>query len=244
LSALLTGFQERLAEVETYLELLSAMELSAQNGPPRFDGAKHPITAQQQRILYASVYLQLYNLVESTMSRCIEAVTEAAKESNRWMPGDLSQSLRQEWVRMIARTHEELNPDRRLESALRLCDHLISALPVAEFVIDKGGGGNWDDQAIEAISRRLGFQLIVSDQVYSAVKRRFQDDLGPLALVKQLRNRLAHGSISFAQCAEDVTVARLVDLKDKTVDYLREVVGCYNTFLESFEYLRPERRPA
>lgn len=244
MSALVTGFQERLAEVEAYLEFLSAMELRAQHGPPRLEGAEHPISAQQQRILYSSVYLQLYNLVESTMSRCIEAVTEAAKEGNRWMPSDLSQSLRREWVRVMARTHEELNPDHRLESALRLCDHLVAALPVAEFAIDKGGGGNWDDQAIEAISKRLGFQLVVSEPVYSAIKRRFQDDLGPLALVKQLRNRLAHGSISFAQCAENVTVARLVDLKDKTVDYLREVVGCFNAYLDSFEYLLPERRPA
>jgi len=244
MSALVTGFQERLAEVETYLEFLSALELRAQHGPPRLEGAEHPISAQQQRILYSSVYLQLYNLVESTMSRCIEAVTEAAKENSRWMPSDLSQSLRREWVRVMARTHKELNPDHRLESALLLCDHLVAALPVAEFAIDIGGGGNWDDQAIEAISRRLGFKLVVSEPVYSAVKRRFQDDLGPLALVKQLRNRLAHGSISFAQCAEDVTVARLVDLKEKTVDYLREVVGCFNAYLDSFAYLLPERRPA
>lgn len=244
MSALISGFQERLAEVEAYLEFLSALELRAQHGPPKLEGAEHPISTQQQRILYSSVYLQLYNLVESTMSRCIEAVTEAAKDSNRWMPSDLSQSLRREWVRAMARTHEELNPDHRLESALRLCDHLVAALPVANFAIDKGGGGNWDDQAIEAISKRLGFQLIVSEPVYSAVKRRFQDDLGPLALVKDLRNRLAHGSISFAQCAENVTVTRLVDLKDKTVAYLSEVVGCFNTYLESFEYLLPERRPA
>lgn len=244
MSALLNGFHERLAEVETYLEFLSTMELCAQHGPPRLDGAEHPISAQQQRILYSSVYLQLYNLVESTMSRCIEAVTEAAQHGNRWMPSDLSQSLRKEWVRVMARTHEELTPDHRLESALRLCDHLVAALPVAEFALDKGGGGNWDDQAIEAISKRLGFQLSVSEPVYRAVKRRFQDDLGPLALVKRLRNQLAHGSISFSECAENVTVARLVDLKDKTADYLREVVGCFNTYLDSFEYLLPERRPA
>lgn len=244
MSALVAGFEERLAEVEAYLAFLSAMETCAQQGPPRLAGAAHPITVQQQRILYSSVYLQLYNLVESTMSRCIGAVTEAAKESNRWMPSDLSHSLRSEWVRMMARTHVELSPERRLKSALDLCNHLVASLPVAEFAIDQGGGGNWDDQAIETISRRLGLHLVVSEPVYIAVKRRFQDDLGPLALVKQLRNRLAHGSISFEQCAEDVTVARLVDLKAKTVDYLREVVDCFNAYLDSFEYLLPERRPA
>lgn len=243
MSALAVEFQERLAEVNTYLEFLSTMEAQAQHGPPRLQGAEHPISAQQQRILYSSVYLQLYNLIEATMSRCIEAVAEAAQESSRWKPSDLSDSLKREWVRAMTRTHENQNSEHRLKRALHLCNHLIASLPIAEFEIDKGGGGNWDDATIEAISHRLGFQLVVSPPVYIAVKQPFRDEMGPLTLVKQLRNRLAHGSISFAQCAEDVTVERLLELKDKTVDYLREVVGCFTRSIENFEYLLPERRP-
>ena len=125
-----------------------------------------------------------------------------------------------------------------------MCEHLVGSLPIAAFDIDKGGGGNWDDAAIEAISQRLGFQLTVSQPVYSAIKRPFRDDLGPLVLVKELRNRLAHGSISFVQCAEDVTVARLIDLKDRTVAYLREVVDCFSNYVQAHAYLVPERRPA
>ena len=178
------------------------------------------------------------------MSRCIEAVADAARDSARWKPSDLSDSLRREWVRVTARTHVELTPEHRLESALRLCDHLVASLPISAFDIDKGGGGNWDDSEIEAFSKRLGFQLIVSQPVYNAIKQPFRDDLGPLALVKQLRNRLAHGSISFAQCAEDVTVGRLVELKERTVSYLKEVVDCFARYVDSFEYLLPERRPA
>ena len=238
------GFQERLAEVEAYLEFLSVMEAQAQRGPPRIEGSEHPISTQQQRILYSGVYLQLYNLVEATMTRCIEAVAGAARDSARWKPGDLSASLRREWVRVIARTHVQLTPEHRLESALSLCEHLVASLPISTFDIEKGGGGNWDDSEIESFSSRLGFKLVVSKPVYSAVKQPFRDDLGPLALVKQLRNRLAHGSISFAQCAEDTTVERLVDLKNRTVAYLREVVDCFTKYVESFEYLIPERRPA
>lgn len=243
-SDLVIGFQERLAEVEAYLEFLSTMETQAQHGPPRLVGADSPISTQQQRILYASVYLQLYSLVEATMSRCIEAVSEATKLNAQWKPSDLSESMRREWVRVTARTHVELAPENRLESALRLCEHLVASLPINVFDIEKGGGGNWDDCEIEAFSRRLGFQLVVSQPVYSAVKQPFRDDLGPLALVKQLRNRLAHGSISFAQSAEDITVGRLVELKDRTVNYLKEVVDCFNRYINSFEYLLPERRPA
>lgn len=239
-----TGFAERLSEVESYLEFLSTMEVLARNGPPKLEGAEHPISTQQQRILYSSVYLQLYNLVESTMSRCIDAVASAAKESKKWKPSDLSDSLRKEWVRVTARTHTHLNPEHRLEKALSLCDHLIGSLPVDAFDIEKGAGGNWDDFEIESISKRLGCELIVSQPVYSAIKQKFRDDLGPLALVKDLRNRLAHGSISFVQCAGDVTVQRLIELKDMTVSYLKEVVACFAKYLASFEYLLPAKRPA
>lgn len=244
MSEITVGFEERLQEVEAYLAFLAIMEERAQSGPPRLEGAEQPISTQQQRILYSSVYLQLYNLVEATMARCVEAVAHAAIDNKRWYPADLSDSLRREWVRNVARTHENLTSEHRLDSALELCNHLVGLLPLAAFSIEKGGGGNWDDVSIEAISLRLGCPLQVSAPVYSAVKRPFRDELGPLGVVRKLRNNLAHGSISFAQCAEDVTVARLIELKVTTVNYLREVVGCFNRFIASSEFLRPERRPA
>lgn len=243
MDALRNAFAERLAEVEAYLEFLRVLEARAQDGPPKLEGAEHPISAQQQKILYSSVYLQLYNLVESTMTRCIDAVALSAAQAGTWVPGDLSGDLRKEWVRVIARTHKELTPDHRLESALVLCEHLVAALPVANFEIDTGGGGNWDDNAIEKISERLGLALVVSQPVYSSVKRKIRNDLGPLQLVKDLRNRLAHGSISFTECAENVTVTQLMELKQKTVDYMREVVERFITYLSSHEFLLPARRP-
>lgn len=243
MNELLEAFNERLFEVETYLDFLLMLETQAQRGPPKFEGAAHPISAQQQKILYSSVYLQLYNLVESTMTRCIDAVADAAAENGRWNPGDLCDSLRKEWVRFVARTHVDLTPDNRLVSALALCHQLVSTLPVSALAIEKGGGGNWDDAAIEAMSRRLGFRLDLSPSVHGAVKRRMKDNLGPLALVKRLRNQLAHGAISFAECAEGVTVAELTELKNKTADYLREVVNCFVDYLKRFEFLIPDKRP-
>lgn len=244
MAALNDAFNERLAEVEAYLDLLKVMEEQARNGPPKFEGALIPITAQQQKILYAGVYLQLYNLVESTMTRCIDSIAESARTNATWKASDLSKALRTEWVRVIARTHVELTPQHRLDSALVLCDHLVASLPIGSFSIEKGSGGNWDDATIEEISLRLGFRMQVSTSVYSNIKRQVRNDLGPLGLVKKLRNELAHGSISFAECAGDVTVEWLVDIKDKTASYLREVVARFVSYIETHEYLIPEKRPA
>ncbi len=244
MSAMVDSFQERKAEVEAYLDFLSAMEERTKRGPPRFEGTARPITVEQQRILYSTVYLQLYNLVEATISLCIHEVTVATRNNAKWTPSDLNADLRREWVRAVARTHEPLTPDNRLKHALLLCDHLVSALPIDSFDLDKGGGGNWDDSAIELMAERLGFKLLIGQPIYSAIKRPIRDDLGPLALVKNLRNRLAHGSISFVECSENETFSGIENLANSTLSYLEAVVGCFEKYLEGYEYLLPDRRPS
>lgn len=234
-------FEERLQEIDAYLDLLEALERQVREGPPKIGGAA--ITAQQQKILYSSVYLQLYNLVEATVNWCVDAVCAAAAEKGRWRPGDLSEDLRREWVRYTARTHINLNEQNRLDSAVNMCDRLIQALPVPEWTVEKGGGG-WDDEEIVGIARRLGFNLQVSPEAYSGIKRPVREDKGPLALVRYLRNKLAHGSLSFAECGDGVTVDELKNLKQRTALFLREVVAAFKTYIDAHEFLIPERRPA
>jgi hypothetical protein len=237
-------FAERLAEIDSYLGFLHDVEMATRAGVPRLEGSESSISVEQQRILYSSVYLQLYNVVEATVSRCIEAISDAAAYSNgSWRPGDLNASLRAEWVRYIARTHVDLTPDNRLKSAVAMCDHLIDQLPIVDFSIEIGGGGNWDDDAIERISARIGCALKISGEAKAAVKRPRRDDLGALKLVKDRRNSLAHGSISFVDCADGVTVNELRQVADAIADYLREAVDCFVSYVELRGYLRPDFKP-
>lgn len=236
-------FEERLQEIEAYLDLLSALERQVGSGKtPLIGGAA--ISAQQQRILYSSVYLQLYNLIEATVTWCIDAVTEAAIGDGTRLPGHLSAPILREWVRVTAQTHAELNRAHRLDKTVQLCEQLVQAFPLISWGIEKGHAGNWDDNAIEVITRRLGCQLAISKPVYSDIKRKIRDDKGPLALVRDLRNRLAHGSLSFTECGDGVTVVELREIKDKTVLYLREVVASFKKYIDCHEYLAPDKRPS
>lgn len=244
MQALIQAFEERLQEIETYLEFLENIESEARSGPPKLGSSGALITTQQQRILYSGVFLQLYNLVESSIVRCLDGITETAIQGGAWSPGDLTGELRREWVRFMAKTHTDLNYENRLARAIDLCEHLVGALPVQGFKVERGGGGNWDDTAIEKIAARIGFHLNLTPQTNSAIKRKFKDDLGPLGLVKKLRNSLAHGSISFAECGENLTVNELRDLTTRIATYMREVVQAFATYIENHEYLEPARRPA
>jgi len=234
-------FEERIQEIDAYIELLEALNRQSQTGPPVIGGSV--ITTQQQKMLFASVYLQLYNLVEATATWCISAVAKATADGGAWRPGQLDSPIRKEWVRSSARTHTILNQDNRLESTWDLCEQLLQNRPVAEWEIEKGGGGNWDVVAIEAISDRIGCTLNITPSVATAVKRHFRDDKNALAFVKDLRNKLAHGSISFEQSGENVTVTDLKDLKQRTVDYLRQVVQSFKQYVDDCCYLDVALRP-
>ena len=246
---LTVSFEERLEEIEDYLRLLEAIETVAQSRVPRLESlppesSGYVISTRQLRILYSGVFLQLYNLVEATVVSCLNWVTEATLQQGAWMPGDLNDSLQREWVRVMVRTHTDMTYESRLNGALSLCKHLVEALPIPGFSVDKGGGGNWDDNEIERVVKRLGFTLQVEQKIYSSIKRKVRNDFGPLGLVKDLRNKLAHGSISFAECGDNVTVSDLRDITDKTAAYMRQVVQQFVSFVDGHGYLIPDKRPA
>jgi hypothetical protein len=235
------AFEERLQEIDAYLDFLEGIEQQIQIGAPRIGSAT--ITTQQQKILYSSVYLQLYNLVEATVTRCIESICVASAAGGRWKPAHLTNEMRREWVRTTARTHTELNVENRLKTTVDFCERLIQLLPITDWEIEKGGGGSWDDLQIEAITARIGCELTVSATAVTAVKRWIREDRGALGLVKLFRNRLAHGEMSFVECGAGVTVADLRDVKDRTATYLREVVAIFCKYIAEHKYLDPVHRP-
>jgi hypothetical protein len=238
---LLLAFEERLQEINAYLDLLDAIEQQVRGGAPKIGTTS--ITVEQQKILYSSVYLQLYNLVEATISRCIEAVTAASATGRRWQPRHLTNEIRREWVRTTARTHTDLNVENRLATTIEFCEKLIQSLPITDWEIEKGGGGSWDDLQIEAMTIRLGCTLTISPTATTAIKRRIREDRGALGLVKLFRNRLAHGEMSFVECGAGITVTDLKDMKERTAVYMREVVEVFCKFIAEHRFLEPAHRP-
>jgi hypothetical protein len=249
MDTLMQAFDERVKEIEAYLDLLNGLDRDlnrksrSSKGPPMLGATA--VGTLHQKILYSAVYLQLYNLVESTITKCVNAISEAAaSKGGPWCAHDLSEELRREWVRHIARTHQpDITNDNRLKCALNLTTHLIQTRPIDQWEFDRTRAGRWDDKEIESISERLGVVLQIKKQVLQDIKRPVRDEKGPLALVKDLRNNLAHGLISFAECGDGVTVNDLRQVKLKTERYMRDVVWSYERYLSQYEFLVPEKRP-
>ena len=225
-----------------YLDLLEAIDKQIKAGRPHIGDDQ--ISARQQHILYSAVYVQLYNLVEVTVTRCVEAVHNAAADGGRWKPADLSDQLLEEWVRITADTDLPLAAEKRRKRAVALCRHLVGDLPVTWPAGKRPSlGGSWDDRQIERMSERIGCELRISLKTTQAIKRRVRDDLGQLALIRERRNQLAHGDISFAECGAEVTIEDLRRTKECTVSYLQEVIGAFEEHITSYGFLQTNKRP-
>lgn len=228
-------FRERRDEVTAYMELIKNIDRARQLGRFAFADDQVSISPLQQQILYANVFVQLYNLVEATITRCLEELHSAATAGHT--PADLAAPILREWVRFKARTHTDRAHDRRLDATVELAEHLINTLPVDPFRIESGGGGNWDDRKIEHIAGRIGCPLEIDGSVREEAKRHVRDELGSLQLVRHLRNRLAHGLMSFGECGADMTVSDIDPIVSAVLDYLDAVVSGFVRYFDHQGYL-------
>jgi hypothetical protein len=176
------------------------------------------------------------------MTRCLSALSSASTTGS-WRAADLIAPFRKEWVKVVVGANKEMNADNRLKYAVALTELLVTAKPLTSFDIERGGGGNWNDTNIEEMLGRVGLSLKLTPTVRAAAKRKFRNDLGPVGLVVKLRNDLAHGSISFAECGQNETTAGLRDVAAATAMYLRSVARAVERFIDRHEFLEPTKRP-
>jgi hypothetical protein len=77
--------------------------------------------------------------------------------------------------------------------------------------------GNIDAKLIRETAQKYGFKVASHDTVVTR-------DGARLLQVKQKRNELAHGQISFEECGQEIAHDELVDIAHETVSYLQAVL--------------------
>lgn len=230
-------FQERIADIESYFELVNNIELAIGSGGAFFNvvGTPYQINPGQQKIMYSGIYLHLYNLVESTISMLIDAVERHAAQGINGQLLLLTENMRKLYVKSVAAPYESISNDKRLEKALELFDQLLNVRPI-ELKIPPGGGGNWDVMEIKRLSNSIGINIVLPRGINQRVSMVFREDKGPIRFIKDIRNKLAHGSLSFSECGENHVASDFRNLIDIVTEYLRYVIQAYDDFINSNGY--------
>ena len=155
--------------------------------------------------------------------------TIAAESPSGWTKAVLA-----EWVRA-----EVWN--RSFDLLVQACSTMASGSRIEAFEV-KGASGNWNDDAINEVAKRLGCRLTLSAKVRKATYARdYKDESTALAYLARRRNAIAHGESTFENGSDDLTLDELECLANRVLPFLRAVSESYEVFLENRLYLKEER---
>ena len=71
------------------------------------------------------------------------------------------------------------------------------------------------------------------------INEKFRDDKAPIRLIKEVRNKLAHGSLSFTQCGDNHVASDFRKLIDIVKEYLSFIIQRYDDFINQQGYKIP-----
>jgi hypothetical protein len=222
-NALIQDFTERSKEVSKYFIFLKSLEQGTTK--LSMDARKNikknkVIDPELLKTLKASGFLLLYNLVEATMRNVIEAIFDRLRNE-----GISYDQIRPELKKIVIRNLKKRNPDVISLSITAISVDIITA----GFSKEDLFSGNIDGKKIRETATEYGFSYLTDHEKTGSGS--------DLLTVKANRNDLAHGIKSFAEVGRDQTTDELLEIKNKVIRYLKQILQNIETYLENAEYL-------
>jgi hypothetical protein len=222
-SALFQDFNERSREVSKYFIFLKSLEqgttklsMAGKGGSPKI----REIDPELIKTLKASSFLLLYNLVEATMRNAIEAIFDELRGK-----GVSYDQISPKLKKIVLKNLKKRNPDKIFSSITAISLDIITA------GFDKQDlfSGNIDGRKIIDTATEYGFSHL-TDYARTAHG-------SDLLTVKSNRNDLAHGIKSFAEVGRDKSADELLEIKNKIVRYLKQILQNIEQYLSNKVYL-------
>jgi hypothetical protein len=175
------------------------------------------------KTLRANGYLLLYNLVESTMTNAIDAIHQIFA-SEQLSFDDLTKEIQQVVLKNFKGAALE-------ENFVHTQSHPIQvAILRAGYDKRKLFSGNVDARSIRDTAKIYGFDIAEHDIAESRNGLR-------LLNVKNKRNELAHGKISFEECGHETSHDELISIAQETIAYLKAVLTGVEEYAANKKYL-------
>lgn len=227
------SYAEKVADINLYYTLLTnIIKREAQLIFPNEGNIRVNLDVKVSAILKSSANLQLYNLIESTISNCLVKIHSSfSDESIQY--SNLSDEIQKLWVKFHYDYFRETSNEKDILHNLKvLIDTWITnTLPVTltykEFIKYNIGGnfsGNLDSKEIRKLSEKYGIDFDLKC-----------DEIGS---VKSRRNKLAHGEVSFEEQGRQDSIEYMIVLKDKTIDFLDHFIQAVDDYVSNSKYRR------
>ncbi|WP_214811780.1 MAE_28990/MAE_18760 family HEPN-like nuclease [Exiguobacterium sp. s127] len=227
-------YEKRVSEVEYFFSCIDNLYkfVDKESGNIRFkkmlvdDSKNH---SDFLIILKANSMLMLYNLIESTIRSLFQKVYDEITIQEMTY-GDISKELQDKWIDVSYKKlkYTTTNFDQHKEKAVEMINYVIENKSIELTEKDIDLSGNIDLRQIKKIFENHGIDISGNHM---------GNKLGNgMNLVKDKRNKMAHGNISFIDGARDSTLEDLIRFKEDIIDYLNTLHDTVSDYIQNEDY--------
>lgn len=221
---------ERSTEVLHLLEFSEALGKS--KGLARTDESgvleltEFPLDRNLIKSIRASGYLLIYNLVEAVMTAALDAIHQQLETEERKFE-DLNEKIKDICLVNFRGAVQGLNSQSALGHTSQILNRCIVSLGYNKRNL---WSGNIDAKEIYKKAKKYGFEVVEHDREESK-------NGDNLILIRNKRNELGHGELSFVQCGHDTAIENLFDYHKEANIFLTAVLDGIEEYLENECYL-------
>ena len=230
INTVISNFETRVKEIDGYFQLLKTIEspdVEFYFANKKTHKSKR-VNQDWPKMLKATAFLVIYNLVESAIREGLGAIYEQVKSDGLACEA-LNEKLQRVWIdqQYFDIDYFSASPKTFQEKAHAIVESVLSKT-TAEMTKSKMAiSGNIDAKQVFRVCKDHG----IPSKSHRAAKGA-QD----LEVVKTQRNALAHGDVSFSDCGRQYAVADLERIKNEAVIFLRSILRNIRTYSRRKRY--------
>jgi hypothetical protein len=223
-------YSKRVAEIDLYYDALE--QLDEELATP-FGRSVDPTKKYKQdgflKILKANALLMIYNLVESTALNGIEEIYDKLKAGGATYP-TVRKEIQDIWFSY--KFKQVYQPEAHFKSYMNKASEIVNSIIVGETIELSRKAlsfyGNLDADEIRKVCNSHGIHFEPGAVCKGGAR---------LNDVKEKRNQLVHGTLSFAKCGSDYSFGDLLQIKDQTYVFLTGLLDGMQKYYDDEGYL-------
>lgn len=208
-------YERAIEDIELYYEHLKELEKENQVN-----------YSQLLKILKANLFLMLYNIIESIVTKSLELIHDKIN-SEKVKYKDCIDEIKALWIEF---KHSKFGQTKSLNIIKKLTqiDDEILCIEYRKYSKKKRSSisGNLDAQKIREISDAY------------ALAHNSKTKGEKLVEIKSARNRLAHGEISFSELGGNYTREQIYDYYNECKEYLDEYISNVEIYIGKKKYIK------
>lgn len=225
MQAIYDMFNERVQEIDLYFSAITELDKKSNDG---HTSEAHYLSSEFIKILKANTLLMIYNLVESTVMGGILEIYDKLRQEGRTY-SSVRKEIKDIWFsykfQQVYDRNAHYNSYR--DKALEIVNSILTGEVIELDRKATAISGNLDAQQIRNVCKEHGISFTPEEGSRGGIV---------LETVKERRNALAHGTLSFAECGRDYSIQELIDIKKETVLFLHGLLDGMKTYYDGKQY--------